>query len=61
VRSSSLPGGLRVWEVVRAPDAARAAEPDLSDDELLTVVEVNTGSTPEDPHLELRRALPQSA
>ena len=42
-RRAALTGGPDVWEVVRAVKSARTAEPELSDDGLLTVVAENTG------------------
>ena len=42
-RRATVVGGPDVWEVVRAVKAARAAEPEMSDDELLTMVTDNTG------------------
>ena len=42
-RRAVVAGGPDVWEVVRAVRSARAAEPGLDSDELLTVVSENTG------------------
>lgn len=42
-RRATLVGGPDVWEVVRAAQAARAAEPELSESELLSLLEDNTG------------------
>jgi hypothetical protein len=42
-RRAGLTGGPDVWEVVRAVKSARAAEPDLPEDDLLTLVADNTG------------------
>lgn len=42
-RRATLVGGPDVWEVVRAVQATRAAEPELSQDELLALLEENTG------------------
>ena len=42
-RRAVLSAGPDVWEVVRAITSARATEPDLSADELLSVVSENTG------------------
>ena len=42
-RRAGLAGGPDVWEVVRAVRSARAAEPDLGERELLTMVSENTG------------------
>jgi len=42
-RRATVVGGPDVWEVIRAVKAARAAEPDLSDDDLLTLLEDNAG------------------
>lgn len=42
-RRATVVGGPDVWEVVRAVKAARAAEPDLSHDHLLAMLEENTG------------------
>ncbi|MGN6330689.1 MAG: hypothetical protein ACTHOD_03435 [Motilibacteraceae bacterium] len=42
-RRATVAGGPDVWEVVRDVRATRAAEPALSDADLLTVIEENTG------------------
>jgi hypothetical protein len=42
-RRAALAGGPDVWEVVRAVKSARAAEPELADDGLLSLVAANTG------------------
>jgi hypothetical protein len=42
-RRATVVGGPDVWEIVRAVKAARAAEPTLSDGELLALLEENTG------------------
>ena len=42
-RRAVLIGGPDVWEVIRAIRDARATEPDLPDDEVLSLVERNTG------------------
>lgn len=42
-RRATVVGGPDVWEVVRAVQAARAAEPDLSDSDLVTMLHDNTG------------------
>lgn len=42
-RRTTVVGGPDVWEVVRDVKAARAAEPDLSDTELVAMLEDNTG------------------
>jgi hypothetical protein len=42
-RRAVLAGGPDVWEVIKAVRDTRAAEPDLSADEVLTLVEDNTG------------------
>ncbi len=52
-RRATVVGGPDVWEVVRAVKAARTAEPDLSDAELLAMLEDNTGV----PRRMLRTAL----
>ncbi len=43
-RRAGLVGGPDVWEVVRAVASARAAEPQLSEDEILQLVARNTGA-----------------
>jgi hypothetical protein len=42
-RRAGLVAGPDVWEVVRAVRSARAHEPDLTEDDLLTLVADNTG------------------
>lgn len=42
-RRAGLAGGADVWEVVRAVKSARAAEPELDEEELLALVVNNTG------------------
>ena len=42
-RRATLVGGPDVWEVVVAVKAARSAEPDLPDSDLLKMLEANTG------------------
>jgi hypothetical protein len=42
-RRASLVAGPDVWETVRAVKSARAHEPDLAEDDLLTLVAENTG------------------
>jgi hypothetical protein len=42
-RRAALVGGPDIWEVVRAVKSARAAEPDLSEDEVVRLVADNTG------------------
>jgi hypothetical protein len=42
-RRAGLASGPDVWEVVRAIKSARAAEPGLAEDDLLTLVAENTG------------------
>ena len=42
-RRATVVGGPDVWELIRAVKTARAAEPHLSDDDLLTMLEDNTG------------------
>ena len=42
-RRATVVGGPDVWEVIHALKEARAAEPDLSDEDLLTMLEDNTG------------------
>jgi hypothetical protein len=44
-RRAALAGGPDVWEVVRAVKSARAAEADLSEDEILDLVAANTGAS----------------
>lgn len=43
-RRAGLAGGADVWEIVRAVKSARVAEPDLDQDEVLTLVMSNTGT-----------------
>jgi hypothetical protein len=43
-RRAGLVGGADVWEVVRAVKSARAAEPALSEEEILALVAANTGT-----------------
>lgn len=45
-RRAALTGGPDVWEVIRAIKSARAAEPGLHDDDLLSLVSGNTGIAP---------------
>lgn len=42
-RRAALAGGADVWEVVRAIRSARAAEPDVGNDDLVGMVSDNTG------------------
>lgn len=42
-RRAALASGPDVWEVVRAVKSARAAEPELAEDDILAVVVANTG------------------
>jgi hypothetical protein len=42
-RRAALAGGPDIWEVVRAVKSARAAEPDLAEDDVLAVVVANAG------------------
>lgn len=42
-RRAGLAAGPDIWEIVRAVKSARAAEPGLSEDELLALVAENTG------------------
>lgn len=42
-RRATVVGGPDVWEIIRAVRAARAAEPDLSDGELLAMLEEGAG------------------
>jgi hypothetical protein len=42
-RRAALASGPDVWEAVRAVKSARAAEPDLAEDDLLALVTANTG------------------
>jgi hypothetical protein len=43
-RRAGIAGGPDGWEIIRAVKSARAAEPDLTDDELLALVAENTGT-----------------
>jgi hypothetical protein len=43
-RRAGLVGGADVWELVRAVKSARAAEPAISEDEVLELVASNTGT-----------------
>jgi hypothetical protein len=45
-RRAALSGGPDIWEVIRAIKSARAAEPELHDDDLLSLVSGNTGIAP---------------
>ena len=45
-RRATLVGGPDVWEVIRAVRSARAAEPELSQSDVLDLVEVNSGLPP---------------
>src|ERR1700736_5874402 len=42
-RRAGLAGGPDVWEVIRAVKSARSAEPELAEDELLSLVANNGG------------------
>ena len=42
-RRAALAGGPDIWEVIRAVKSARAAEPGLDSDELISLVSDNTG------------------
>ena len=42
-RRAGLVGGPDVWEIVRAVKSARAHEPTLAEDDLLTLIADNTG------------------
>jgi hypothetical protein len=42
-RRATVVGGPDVWEIVRAVKSARSAEPKLSDQDLLVMLEENTG------------------
>jgi hypothetical protein len=42
-RRAGLVGGSDVWEVVRALKSARAAEPELAEEEILALVAANSG------------------
>lgn len=42
-RRAGLAGGPDIWEVIRAIRSARAAEPELGEDQLLDLVAVNSG------------------
>lgn len=43
-RRAGTAGGPDVWELIRAVRSARGAEPDLADEELLSLVAENTGA-----------------
>jgi hypothetical protein len=43
-RRAGLAGGPEVWEVIRAIQSARSAEPELDEDKLLDLVAANSGS-----------------
>jgi hypothetical protein len=43
-RRATVVGGPDVWEIVRAVKQGRATEPDLSDDDLLAMIQENTGT-----------------
>jgi len=45
-RRAGLVGGADVWEVIRAVMSARAAEPELAEQEVLDLVSANTGLPP---------------
>jgi hypothetical protein len=45
-RRAALSAGPDIWEVIRAIKSARAAEPGLHDDDLLSLVSGNTGISP---------------
>jgi hypothetical protein len=45
-RRAGLVGGPDVWEIIRAVRSARAAEPELADEEILALVETNSGVLP---------------
>jgi hypothetical protein len=42
-RRAGLVGGPDVWEVIRALKSARAAEPELSEEDILALVAANSG------------------
>jgi hypothetical protein len=42
-RRAGLAGGPDVWEIIRAIQSARSAEPELDEDQLLDLVAVNSG------------------
>ncbi len=44
-RRAALVGGPDVWEVIRAIRSAHASEPELSSDDMLSLVSDNTGIT----------------
>jgi len=44
-RRAALVGGPDIWEIIRAVKSARAAEPRLGEDKLLSVVASNAGTT----------------
>jgi hypothetical protein len=45
-RRATVVGGPDVWEIVRAVRSGRDAEPELSEDELLAMLEENLGIAP---------------
>lgn len=45
-RRAALSEGPDIWEVIRAIKSARAAEPELHNDDLLSLVSGNTGIPP---------------
>ncbi len=45
-RRATVVGGPDVWEIIRAVQTARAAEPELADAELLVMLEEGTGAPP---------------
>src|SRR5215475_12791800 len=45
-RRAGLVGGPDVWEVVRAVRSARATEPELGEEDILTLVATNAGLPP---------------
>jgi hypothetical protein len=45
-RRAGLVGGPDAWEIIRAVKSARAAEPDLTEEEILALVETNSGVLP---------------
>lgn len=53
-RRAGLAGGPDVWEVVRAVKSARAAEPDLAEDDLLALIADNTGISVPHVHIAVR-------
>jgi hypothetical protein len=56
-RRAGLVGGPDVWEVVRAVKSARAVEPGLAEDDLLTLVAENTGLPARLTRVAVRRLL----